>query len=124
MAAPTSPTPVMSVRESDAQLTAAGQSYEIVVEDIGGRPVRTWKNAARNLVELLERSRGHGDKPFVVYEDEVLTFADHHRRVATLAHQLIEDFGVRPGDRVAIAMRNFPEWPVAFWASVAAGAVV
>ena len=30
---------------------------------------------------------------------------------------------LRPGDRVAIATRNFPEWVVAFWASQAIGAV-
>ena len=29
-----------------------------------------------------------------------------------------------PGDRVAIAMRNYPEWVVAFWAATCAGAVV
>ena len=29
-----------------------------------------------------------------------------------------------PGDRVTIAMRNFPEWSIAFWGATAAGAVV
>ena len=31
--------------------------------------------------------------------------------------------GVAKGDRVAIAMRNFPEWSIAFWAATAAGGV-
>ena len=39
-----------------------------------------------------------------------LTFVDHFRAAATLAHRLVDDYGIRPGDRVAIAMRNFPEW--------------
>ena len=43
---------------------------------------------------------------------------------ATVAHWLIDEIGIAPGDRVAIAMRNYPEWPMAFWGAVAAGAVV
>jgi long-chain acyl-CoA synthetase len=37
---------------------------------------------------------------------------------------MVEDWGLRKGDRVAIAMRNFPEWSVAFWAAAAMGAIV
>ena len=36
---------------------------------------------------------------------------------AHLATILRDRFGVQPGDRVAIAMRNYPEWSVAFWAA-------
>ena len=52
------------------------------------------------------------------------TFAEHYRAVATLAHALVDQFGISKGDRVAIAMRNLPEWVMAFWASIAVGAVV
>jgi long-chain acyl-CoA synthetase len=41
-----------------------------------------------------------------------------------MAHRLAVDFGVQKGDRVAIAMRNFPEWSIAFWAAASLGAVV
>ncbi|MBV9542677.1 MAG: acyl--CoA ligase, partial [Alphaproteobacteria bacterium] len=40
-----------------------------------------------------------------------------------LAHQLQAD-GVRKGDRVAVIMRNLPEWPVAFFAGILVGAIV
>ena len=73
---------------------------------------------------MLELSAGHGDKTFLVYEDERITFAEHFRLAAGLATALIERYGVTKGDRVAIAMRNLPEWVIAFWASIAAGAVV
>jgi acyl-CoA synthetase (AMP-forming)/AMP-acid ligase II len=69
-------------------------------------------------------SRGHADKTFLVYEDERTTFEEHFARAAALAHQLIDRYGVEKGDRVAIAMRNFPEWVVAFWAAAATGAVI
>src|SRR5256714_2426229 len=66
----------------------------------------------------------HGGQTFLVYEDERMTFEEHFRAAAHLATRLVNDYGVKKGDRVAIAMRNFPEWPLAFWAAAVAGAVV
>jgi long-chain acyl-CoA synthetase len=114
----------LSREEADATLTAPGQLFEVTQEVIRGVPTRVWRNAPPTLGTILEQSRAHGDAVFLVYEDERMTFAEHHRRAAALAHLLVDDYGVRPGDRVAIAMRNFPEWPIAFWAAAAAGAVV
>ena len=57
---------------------------------------------------MLDRSRLHGDKVFLVYEDERMSFAEHYGVVATLARRMLEDWGLRKGDRVAIAMRNYP----------------
>ena len=113
-----------SIAEVHAALTAPGQMFEMEEVEIRGIPTRTWKHAPPSLRAVLEQSRAHGDLDFLVYEDEALTFAEHFAAVATLAHRLVDDFGVRKGDRVAIAMRNFPEWSVAFWAAAAAGAVV
>ena len=36
----------------------------------------------------------------------------------------LERQGVGPGDRVAVAMRNYPEWMLAYWAVVSMGATV
>ena len=55
---------------------------------------------------------------------ERLSFADHYRAACVLGHAFIEDFGVEKGDRIAIAMRNYPEAVVSFWASAIVGAVV
>jgi long-chain acyl-CoA synthetase len=114
----------MSVAEADAQLTAPGQMFEVEEVVIRGIPTKVWKNCPATLADILTMSRGHGDKTFLVYEDERMTFEEHFRACAHLATILRERFGVREGDRVAIAMRNFPEWSIAFWASSAAGAVV
>jgi long-chain acyl-CoA synthetase len=110
--------------EAAATLTAPGQPFEMEDLVIRSIPTRTWKSAPATLRTVLEMSAFHGDKDFLVYEDERLTFAEHYRAVATLAHALIDQFGVTKGDRVAIAMRNLPEWVIAFWASIAVGAVV
>jgi long-chain acyl-CoA synthetase len=114
----------MSVAEADAILTAPGQMFEVVEADIRGVATKVWKNAFATLADILRASRGHADKTFVVYEDERYTFEEHFKAAASLAHVLRDRFGIREGDRVAIAMRNFPEWSVAFWGATAAGAVV
>ncbi|MEO3860785.1 class I adenylate-forming enzyme family protein [Acrocarpospora sp. B8E8] len=103
-----------------ARLTAPGQLFEM--EDVGGG-VRAWRHAPATFRALLENSAFHCGKEFVVYEDERLTYTEHFRLAATLAHRLADSFGVRKGDRVAIAMRNYPEWIVAFSATLAIGAV-
>jgi len=115
---------VASIAEAHAQLTAPGQMFEMETVEIGGHPIRAWKNAPPTLRHVIEGSRAHGDLVFLVYEDETLTFEQHFRAVAHLATILRDRYGVQTGDRVAIAMRNFPEWSIAFWAAAAAGAVV
>jgi long-chain acyl-CoA synthetase len=114
----------MSIAEATAVLTAPGQIFEVGDETVRGIPMKVWKNAPPSLRAVLEMGRGHGDKAFLVYEDERMTFEEHFRAAAHLATRLVNDYGVKKGDRVAIAMRNFPEWPVAFWAAAVAGAVV
>jgi long-chain acyl-CoA synthetase len=114
----------LSRRDADAALTAPGQPFETVDVEVRGLKLRGWKATPLTLVDVLQTSRSHGDATFIVYEDEHLSFDRHFRTAAHLAHVLRDRFGVQPGDRVAIAMRNFPEWSVAFWAAAAAGAVV
>ena len=114
----------MSIAEANEALTATGQLFEMEELDIRGVPTRTWKNAPPSLRAIMDMSLGHGDAVFLVYEDERTTFAEHYRIACTLAHRLRSTFGVEQGDRVAIIMRNLPEWIMAFWAATLAGAIV
>ena len=114
----------MSVAEADAQLTAPGQMFEVDQAVVRGIPTRVWKNCPATLADILRVSRGHGDKTFLVYEDETMSFEEHFRASSHLANVLRDRFGVIKGDRVAIAMRNYPEWSIGFWAAAAVGAVV
>ena len=113
-----------TIAEIHARLTAPGQPLEMEERVIRGVPTRVWKNAPPTLAAILELSRSHGDADFMVYEDDRWSFERHFLACAHLAGILKDRYGVKKGDRVAIAMRNFPEWSVAFWASVAIGAVV
>ncbi|MFI6175506.1 class I adenylate-forming enzyme family protein [Nonomuraea sp. NPDC051191] len=111
----------LSHAQVQAQLTGPGQLFE--TEEIGDAGVRTWKHAPGHFRALLEISRFHGEQVFLAYEDEHITFEEHFRRAATLANRLVDEYGVTKGDRVAIAMRNYPEWVVSFSAALAAGAI-
>ena len=117
-------TPSMSMEEANAALTAPGQLFEMEELEIRGVPTRTWKNAPPSLRGVIDLSLAHGDATFLVYEDERTTFAEHYRIACTLSHRLRSTFGINQGDRVAIIMRNLPEWIMAFWAATLAGAIV
>jgi long-chain acyl-CoA synthetase len=68
--------------------------------------------------------QAHADRVNIVYGDERLTFAEVRRKALSLARELRSTFGVEAGDRVAIAMRNLPEFVIAVWGAVLAGAIV
>ena len=116
--------PVMTRDQVKAALCAPGMPFEMETAEIEGVPTRVWKNALPNLAVLAAHANASfGDREFVVYEDERVTYGAWYRAVATLAHAL-QERGVKTGDRVALAMRNLPEWPVAFFAAAVTGAIV
>jgi long-chain acyl-CoA synthetase len=121
---PKNDVPSVSIEEANATLTAPGQMFEIEEVEIRGVLTRTWKNQPATLGDVLALSRAHGDAIFLVYEDERTSFVEHFHIACTLAHRLQSTFGIEPGDRVAIIMRNLPEWVMGFWAATIAGAVV
>jgi len=115
--------PVVTIAEAYSILTEPGAPFEMEKIDVCGRPTRVYKNAYRDLRAIFDASRAWNDRTFIVYEDERVSYRAHYRAASVLAWRLVEDYGVQKGDRVAIAMRNFPEWPIAFWATTAIGAV-
>ena len=114
--------PVVTLPEAQAQLCAPGQKFEFETIDIRGVPTRVWKNALPNLAELAKVGRTYGDRLFVIYEDERVSFDAWFRATSKLAAHL-QSLGVNKGDRVALAMRNLPEWPVIFFAATSIGAI-
>ena len=115
--------PAMSIAEANRIITAPGMPCEMDELVIRGVPTRVWKNAPPSLRFVVEAARAHGDKIFLVHEDERVSFEAFFRAVSALAHELAKQ-GVEKGDRVAIIMRNVPEWPVAFYAAASLGAIV
>ncbi|MFZ5669388.1 MAG: class I adenylate-forming enzyme family protein [Pseudomonadota bacterium] len=115
--------PAVSIAEAHRILTAPGSRFEIEEIDIRGVRTRVWKNAPATLRDMVVNGRAFGEREFLVYEDDRVTFEAFHRAVAGFAARLAAD-GVARGDRVAVIMRNLPEWPVAFFAAVSLGAIV
>jgi len=115
--------PAMSLAQAHALLTAPGAPFEMSEQVIRGVSTRVWKNAPPTLRELFLAGRAHGAKTFVVYDDERASYESFARAAIAIAHALVEH-GVRKGDRVAIAMRNLPEWPAVFFGASIAGAIV
>jgi long-chain acyl-CoA synthetase len=116
------PYPALSLAEAHRRLTAPGAPFEIVETEIRGERMRVWKNAPPTLRDVLRIGRGFGDRTFLVYEGERASFEAFARAAVVLAREL-QAVGVGKGDRVAIGMRNLPEWPVALFAASLVGAV-
>ena len=107
-------------------LLAPGAPFEMADEDVLGEVMQVFVQRARSLRQLLEQAGRFGDSDYAVFHNggrrRALTFADHERRVASVAAALA-DRGVGAGDRVAILAANCPEWIITFWATVSLGAV-
>ncbi len=104
------------------ELTAEGAGFAVKQIEVRGNPMRVFENTLPNMRSVWEIAALNGDKPYIVFEDERYTYAEIDARVRALAHRLRDEHGVGSGDRVAIAMRNYPEWVVAYWATAALGA--
>ena len=113
----------MMLAEAYGQLTAPGEAFEMAEVPIRGITTRTWKNGPTSLRELFLLSRSFGSATFVVCEEDRVSYEAFARATLALASELQRQ-GVQKGDRVALVMRNLPEWPVAFYAAVLAGAIV
>ena len=118
------PFPAMSVAQAHAILTGPGGPLEIETKNIRGQDLRVYKVGPQNLRDIFEIGRSHGELEFLIYGDERITYRAHANAASKLAHILKDTYGIQKGDRVALVMRNLPEWPVVFWASVIIGAMI
>ncbi len=114
--------PACSIAEAHAALTAPGAPFELELVEHAPDPVHAWKNGPKSLADIYELARTFGDRLYVVYENDRASYDAFARATHALALALIER-GIRPGDRVALCLRNLPEWPVAFYGAAIAGAV-
>ena len=105
-----------------ASLTAPGGPFGWTVREVNGVPVRVYDNAMPDMRAVWAMSAVHGDKDYLVYGEERYSYAEAHARVRALAHHLRTAYGAGPGTRVAISMRNYPEWVLSHWAIISVGA--
>ncbi len=104
------------------QLLAQGGEYELDERTIRGVTLPVFTNAPPHLRALYEGALSHADDVFYVYENERYTFADAWRETQRVVAGL-QALGVSYGDRVGVAMRNYPEWVFAYMGITSMGAV-
>lgn len=105
-----------------AELTGPDGPFAWSVQDIRGAPTRVFSKAPPHMRVIWEMAVGRGDAEYLIFEEERHTYAQVAAGVRSLAHHLRLEHGVGRGDRVAIAMRNYPEWILSYWAITATGA--
>jgi long-chain acyl-CoA synthetase len=111
--------------EVRAQLTGPGGMFEVVTEDVAGRPMQVYSQRMRSLREIPQGALNRGDDAtFLVYGDKDYGFRSFVTEANGVARALARDYGIGPGDRVAVLSQNNPEWCLAFWATVAQGAIL
>jgi long-chain acyl-CoA synthetase len=108
------------LRRVREELTGPGGQFEVVEEEILGQRLLTYKNAPPSVREFWLSTGVWGERDYIVYQNERLSYSQAHAQVAAIAAWLTAQ-GVKPGDRVAIAMRNFPEWMLIYWACACIG---
>jgi len=104
-------------------LTGPGARFEVAEIEVRNSPMRVFKNAPPSLRETWLSSLAFAERDYLVYDDERWTYAQAHTEAAAIANWLAEQ-GIKPGDRVAISMRNYPEWLTIYWACVSTGITV
>lgn len=107
-----------------AELTSPGAPFALADAHVRGIPMKVFTGAPPHMRAIWELATAHGDRDYIVYEDERLTYSEVASQVRALAAHLRNVHGVGSGDRVAVAMRNYPEWVVAYWATLSVGAAV
>ena len=111
------------LEEAWAELTAPGAPFEVIEVDAHGVRVRGFRHAPASVREVWLSTAPFASRDHLVYEADRLTYGEAHRQVAAVA-AWIKAQGVGQGERVAIAMRNYPEWMLIYWACACIGVTV
>ena len=106
-----------------AQLTAPAAPFEVETVKVAGVPLRAFKNAESSLGAFLAAGRNHDANLFLQYQGEDWTVGEFYKAVDQACDWLVNEAQIQKGDPIAIAMRNRPEWLIAFVATVTIGAV-
>nr|WP_063802028.1 AMP-binding protein [Streptomyces sp. WM6378] len=110
----------MEPARAEGLLTAAGAPFAVVRGEGGALE---YASGPRTLREFVETVWAFGERPFLIAESGTYSYAEFFAASCALARRLTDVYGLRPGDRAVIGMRNHPEWQVAFWAAQLASLV-
>ena len=106
-----------------SELTEPGAPYEVEQVAVRGVPLRHYRHAPSTIRDFWAASAAFAERDYLIYGTERVSYAQAHATAGAIAHWL-GHHGIEPGDRVAIAMRNYPEWLLIYWACTSIGVAV
>lgn len=109
--------------ETIKQLTAEGGPFEFTDVTINNMRCKVFKDTPQCLTSIFSTLTQYAEHDLVVYSGRRLTYQQVLDQAALLSQYLSLNFSIAKGSRVAIAMRNTPEWLVAFLAVTSLGAI-
>lgn len=116
--------PVISIAQANAALAASDTPLKLADGVVDGVSMKIYPEAPPTIRAILQLGEMEfGGRDFLVYEEERVTFSAFSRAVEHFAKALVETYGVKKGDRIAVIMRNYPQWPVPFFAALCIGAI-
>ena len=114
---------LQDVHNKRDEITGPGAFFELDEFAVGSAVYKGFKHAPADMLGVIGAGRQHLDKPFMVFEDLRYDYARFYQEVDALSVYLQSELGVKPGDRVVIAMQNCPHWSVSFYAILSVGAI-
>jgi acyl-CoA synthetase (AMP-forming)/AMP-acid ligase II len=105
-------------------ITGPGSQLEVGKATIRGAEIPVFTAAPPSMREFFAYFFAlQAPREFLVFGDERSTFGEVYARALKIAAALQHRHGIAKGDRVAIAMRNYPEWIETFIAVLHLGAI-
>jgi len=88
--------------------------FQLTTANVRGVDLKTWKSITPALGQTYEDCMQQwGNRLWLVYEESRISFKQGEEIMVALAAQL-QEMDIKKGDKVGIAMRNFPEFLLAF----------
>ncbi len=109
---------LMTFEAAVAALSTPESPFAMGEAQVLGATQRVFTAAPPNLRYAYAAARAHGDRTYLVYEGERWSFAHTMAQADALAATMVDHYGITKGQRVAVAMRNFPEWIVSLMAPI------
>ncbi len=91
---------------------------------INGIEYKVLQNIPKNLIELLTYAKKTlSGKTYIVCDKKRITFDDYTDKVDIISKALTRKYKIEKGDRVAVLMRNCPEYLISLMAIIKVGGV-
>ncbi len=117
----------MTMQEASDHLTQNDPQFALTRATIRGVEYPIFKSTPPNIPQMLKNClevHGNGVDEYLVFQDERWTYGEFCTEVKLIAHAMRNQLGIAKGDKVAIAMRNYPELLFLMMAISSIGGVV